>query len=218
MTICPYYLDMYKKIRKIVKVPNNKSSKSNVKCKKLYSTKKKWEKNLVNNHLFITRENRILKNKILNFTKSKKLLEQEIDDKNNKIDELDYEIRRNEIISINKFDEYEDKISSMNQEFVEYNKELDYYREKYKEQEQFCDICWSTIMNEKEIFTCSNEKCKNKYHKSCCEKIRDNKCPFCRVELLKLPEIPKDLYDSEIDIDNVDIELVNVNEVVLHFD
>ena len=136
----------------------------------------------------------------------------------NKIDELDYEIRRNEIISINKFDEYEDKISSMNQEFVEYNKELDYYREKYKEQEKFCDICWSTIMDEKEIFTCSNEKCKNIYHKSCCEKIRDNKCPFCRVELHKLPEIPEDLDDSEIDMDSVNIEVINVNEVVLNWD
>ena len=133
------------------------------------------------------------------------------------IDEYLINIERDKSDLEQELENCRNKISSTNQEFEQSNKELEYYKEKYKEKEKFCDICWSTIMDEKEIFTCSNEKCKNIYHKSCCEKIRDNKCPFCRVELLKLPEIPQDLNDSEIDMDSVNIEVMNVNEVVLNW-
>jgi len=226
MAICPHYLDMYERIRKIVKVPpNNKSSKSKVKCKILNRDKNKVKINLVNNHFDLMKENRILLNKVKNLKNYKINTQKKLNHNQNLIDSMEREIRRleEEVIqketSLDKKNyEYKNKISSMNQEFIEYNKELDYYKEKYKEQEKFCDICWSTIMDEKEIFTCSTEKCKNIFHKSCCEKIRDNKCPFCRVELLKLPEISEDLDDSDINMENVNIEVVNVNEVVLHWD
>lgn len=42
---------------------------------------------------------------------------------------------------------------SMNQEFVEYNKELDYYREKYKKRKSFLTYVYQQLWMKKIYFT-----------------------------------------------------------------
>ena len=82
----------------------------------------------------------------------------------------------------NKVFKMEDEISKLQKELELSTKNLSYYKEKFKTNEVECPLCTYDIIDE-EPFTCPNEKCGKQFHKCCFNKVRDGKCPYCRIQI-----------------------------------
>lgn len=82
----------------------------------------------------------------------------------------------------NKVFKMEVEISKLQEQLELSNKNLNHYKEKFKTNEVECPLCTYDIIDE-EPFTCPNEKCSKQFHNGCFKKVRDGKCPYCRIQI-----------------------------------